>query len=144
LPHTWFSAIEGTTTGPLRARFALSVHGETTEVVRGREKLHRASFVLALQLENVGSDALSLHAPAIDATAPFAVRRWYVLGEAGRPWSGALSPGQRIRVNVIGDLGDPMKPGARVTAAVRLGSLHVPLTTPARGRWNEREHASAR
>jgi len=45
--------------------------------------------------------------------------------------------GKVLVVHVIGYLGEPVKPGARIDATVALGSLVIESTTRANRRWNE-------
>jgi hypothetical protein len=123
--------------GALRVTAELNAHGETTELVDGREKLLRASFVLRLELENLGGERVRLGPPAILARVPFPVSRWYVVGGDGRPWDGILDGGAKASVNAVGYLGEPVKPGTELEATVHVHSLVLRARARARGRWDE-------
>jgi hypothetical protein len=112
-------------------------HGESTEIVNGKEKLLRASFVLRLDLQNTRAVGVTLQPPTIEGTFPLPVSRWYAAGGAGEPWSGELSAGERRIVHVIGYIGEPIAPGTEVDAKVHLGSLSLSVRARARRRWNE-------
>jgi hypothetical protein len=123
--------------GALRVTAELIAHGETTELVNGREKLLRASFVLRLELKNLGSERVRLGPPAILARVPFPVSRWYVVGGDGRPWDGILDGGATASVNAVGYLGEPVRPGTELEATVHVHSLVLRARARARGRWDE-------
>ena len=123
--------------GALRVAAELNAHGETTELVDGREKLLRASFVLRLELENLGGERVRLGPPAIVARVPFPVSRWYVVGGDGRPWDGIFDGGAKASVNAVGYLGEPVKPGTELEATVHIDSLVLVARARARGRWDE-------
>jgi hypothetical protein len=123
--------------GALRVTAELNAHGETTEVVDGREKLLRASFVLRLELENRGGERVRLGPPAILARVPFPVSRWYVVGGDGRPWDGILDGGAKASVNAVGYVGEPVKPGTELEVIVHVHSLVLRARARARGRWDD-------
>jgi uncharacterized protein DUF4412 len=123
----------------LRVQGEMTAHGEATEVVRGREKLLRPSFRIGLEIENVSGAAVTLETPVVEGGVGFPVSRWYVLGGDGRPWDGTLAAGQQRSVNVIGYLGEPVKPGTELDATVHLGSLALRTTARARRRWNQED-----
>jgi hypothetical protein len=123
--------------GALRVTAELNAHGETTELVDGREKLLRASFVLRLELENLGGERVRVGPPAIVARVPFPVSRWYVVGGDGRPWDGIFDGGAKASVNAVGYLGEPVKPGTELEATVHINSLVLVARARARGRWDE-------
>ena len=120
----------------LRVRSDLYVHGQTTEIVDGREKELRAAYRLWLQIENRTDRALTVESPAIASSVPFPVSRWYLAGTAGEPWDGVLGPGETKTVHVIGYLGEPVLPGTELDASFRVGTLTVDTHARARRRWN--------
>ena len=125
--------------GRLLARMELWVHGATTEWVRGREKPLRASFVLAIELENRTDARRSVKPPVIEASAPYPISRWYVRGESGQPWDGELAARERKVVFAIGYVGEELRPKTRIQATVRFESAAFQLATRARARWNDLE-----
>jgi hypothetical protein len=134
--------VSGTTSDLTKVRAELIVHGETTEIVREKEKLLRASFVLRLELENLGAAPVTLHAPTIEATsapasALFPVSRWYIAGGDGQPWDGVLSSGEKKLVYVIGYAAEPLHPGTEVDATIHMDSLLLPSKVRARKRWSD-------
>jgi hypothetical protein len=126
----------------LRVRAELTAHGETTELVRGREKALRASFRLGIDLRNLTDEELTLEAPVLEGAAGFPVRRWYLVGGDGRAWDGRLGPRETRSVNVVGYLGAPVEPGAELEATVRLRGIVLHAATRALGRWDEEPFAS--
>jgi len=78
--------------GRVRVRAQLVVHGEATEIVRGREKLHRPSFRLAVSIENLEDRERAVERPEIRASLPFPVGRWYLRGAMGAPGTVASPP----------------------------------------------------
>lgn len=121
----------------LRVRTDLYVHGQSTEIVHGREKVLRASFRLWLQVENLGTTAITLAVPTLSASVPFPVSRWYLAGQDGRPWDGVVAAGETKTVHVIGYPGEPVEPGTELAAVVRVGSLVIDARARARRHWNE-------
>jgi len=118
-------------------RVELSTHGEATEIVRGKEKLLRASFRLGMEIENLTLRDLTLERPVIDARVPFPIERWYVVGQAGEPWDGKLPARSTNRINVVGYLGEPVKPGVALDATIGFASLELGASTVTQKRWNE-------
>ena len=123
--------------GALAMWTELIVHGETTEIVHGRAKLQLAHFVLRLFVRNEGRDAVVLGVPRLHADVGLPVRRWYVVGTAGRPWDGRLAPGEQRRVHAIGYLSEAVPPGAVIDATIEVGSLVTRSTVRAREHWND-------
>jgi hypothetical protein len=123
----------------LRARAELTAHGEATEIVRGKEKQLRSSFRLGIEIQNVSRVTLTLPEPSLEGPVPLPVSRWYVVGSDGRPWDGVIEAGERILVNVIGYLGEPVQPGTTIDATIRLDSLVLHASTRARRHWNREE-----
>jgi hypothetical protein len=119
----------------VRAQFVF--HGQTTELVNGKEKLLLAAFVLRLDLENGGGADVTLHAPTFESKTALPVSRWYVAGGEGQPWDGVLRAGTKKIVHVIGYAGDPIEPGAEVSAAIHFESLQWNVKTRARKHWNQ-------
>lgn len=130
-------SIRSTTTSGLRVRADLMVHGETTELVRGKEKALHASFVLRFDLENESAMPITLRVPTLEGTIALPVSRWYLAGGDGERWNGALRIGEKAIVYVIGYLGEPALPGTEIAATVSFESLTIPVKTRARSRWNE-------
>jgi hypothetical protein len=131
----------------LRARMELHVHGATTEWIRGREKPLRASFVLAMEIENPTNAARIVRPPSIASSAPYPISRWYVRddrGRSGQPWDGKLAPRQRQLVHAIGYVGADLVPKTPIAAAVQFESSTFHLETRARARWNEIEPTQLR
>jgi len=120
----------------LRAKLELIVHGDTTEWVNNRSKPLAACFVLRMEIENLGSEARSLKKPEIVVERSFPVSRWYASGSDGAPWNGELAGHEKKSVHVIGYVGEPLSPGARVAATIRFESLVLQTTARARARWN--------
>lgn len=123
--------------GDVSVRADLVVHGETTEIVHGREKPLRASFVLRMDLASRSAQKVTLRAPTLDANVALPVSRWYVVGGDGSPWDGVLDAGERKLVYVIGYVGEALKPGRDVEATVHFESLAFVTNARAHARWNE-------
>lgn len=119
----------------LYARAELFAHGETTERVRGADKTIRASFVLALELDNQGIVRRVLAPPKLEGDAGFPVSSWYLLGTDGEPWDGVLEAGQSRRVNVIGYLEQPIAPGSLAVAQIALADLSFAVESLADAHW---------
>lgn len=115
----------------LRLCAELAVHGERFEIVRGAEKLITSSFRLWLEIENLRSEPRTLALPAIDGVR-FPIARWYREGTAGLPFDGVVGAGERVRVNVIGDIPEHVLPGAPIDATVRVDTVAVHVKTEAR------------
>lgn len=120
----------------LRVRHQLVTHAETTELVGGLPKLHRACFLLWLEVDNTSGTPRRLERPQVRGAVPFEITRWYVEDGDGHPFDGHLSPGERRSLLVIGYLGDALAPGDRVNGIVELGNLSFTATSRARGRWD--------
>lgn len=58
--------------------------------------------------------------------------RWYREGGAGEPWDGVLHAREKIRVNVIGDIPEKVRPGTEIDAAIALGSVAIKAKGEAR------------
>ena len=62
--------------------------------------------------------------PTIDAgPVHLPISRWYEESGAGQPWSGVLRAGERVRVNVIGDIPEHITPGTVVDARIEVDSV---------------------
>jgi hypothetical protein len=109
--------------GGLYARADLIVQGETTERIRGADKTIRASFLLALELDNQSHARRVLAPPKLEGDAGYPVSSWYLVGTDGEPWDGVLDAGESRRVNVIGYLERPLAPGSLAVAQVALADL---------------------
>lgn len=114
----------------------LVVHGEKTEIVRGRPKLQKASFVWRLRIENRSAQRVAVPSPEVIGSAPFPISRWYVAGTAGAPWNGVVGPREKMVVHAIGYVGKPLAPFTPVTATLRVGSLAISAHTLARDHWD--------
>lgn len=119
----------------LRVAADLIVHGEHSELVRGREKLLKAAFVVNLELENLSDQAWTLGRPEITGALRFPVERWYTLGTEGEPWSGALAAREKRSLYVIGYLSSDVTPGNAIHATLTLDGLRLELDTRARRKW---------
>jgi hypothetical protein len=130
--------------GRLRVGMQLIVHGQTTEWVVDRQKLLRACFLLSMQVQNTTDDDRVVKKPVILASAPFPISRWYVSGESGEPWDGALNARERKTIHVIGYVGEALSPNTTLEATIHFESSTFRATTRARSRWNQVEptHAS--
>jgi hypothetical protein len=125
--------------GSLRVRVELSAHGEATEIVRGHAKRLRPSFRLGMEIENVTAATVTVEAPTLEAREGFPVSRWYLVGGDGRAWDGVVEAGETKVVNVIGYLGEPVQPGAKLDPTVRFESLVLHASTRARRHWSREE-----
>lgn len=115
----------------------LVFHGETTELVHGKEKRLSAAFIVRFDLENRGSADVTLHAPTLESAVALPLSRWYLVGSDGQPWDGVLRVGQKARVHAIGYAGEPVPPGAEVAATIQFESLRLRMETRARAHWNQ-------
>lgn len=115
----------------------LLVHGDTVEIIHGREKPLRASFVLRLDVANASAHDVTLHAPTLEGSVALPVSRWYVVGGDGTAWDGVMKAGEKKLVHVIGYVGAPLRPGTHVDATFRFESLTVAANVRARARWDE-------
>jgi hypothetical protein len=136
---TVFPAVHGVVAGRSGAGLMVVaqpfMHGESTEIVNGKEKPLRTSFVVRLSLENGGAD-VELARPTLESSVPLPVSRWYVAGTNGEPWDGALRSGEKKTVHLIGYAGEPVDPGTEVTGMIKIESLTLPLKVRARKRWD--------
>jgi hypothetical protein len=118
-------------------RADLVLHGDSTEIVNGKEKDLKACFLLRMEIENKGARDVTLHAPTFDASVPLPVSRWYVAGGDGLPWDGVLQRGEKKIVHVIGYAGDPVPPGTEIATTVHFESSTFDATARARLLLNE-------
>jgi hypothetical protein len=123
--------------GAVRFTADLVVHGETTEIIRGKEKPLRASFVVRIDVENAGASPITVERPTLESDVPLPIKRWYAAGTDGQPWDGVLAAHEKRRVHVIGYAGEPLRPGTRVNATLRFGASSAPLGATAKQRWDE-------
>jgi Zn-finger nucleic acid-binding protein len=111
----------------------LVVHGERVELVNGREKLITSSFRLWLEIENLTNEERRLELPSLEGGRfHLPVSRWYEEGGAGEPWDGTLGAHARVRVNVIGDIPEVVKPGVAIDASITLAAVRMKAQTEAR------------
>ena len=112
-------------------------NGESSEIVRGKEKPLRTSFVVRIDVTNTGAADLAFARPTLESSIALPVSRWYVPGTDGQPWDGVLRAHETKRVHVIGYAAEPLQPGARLSATLRFGALSVPLSAVAKKRWDQ-------
>ena len=116
----------------LRVCAELIVHGERVEVIDGRDKLVEPTFVVRVEVENLGTADRALAAPKVDAgPVELAVTRWYEAGGAGHPWDGQLRRGETVRLHVIGDITERVRPGTAIDATIVTDGASVRLRTEA-------------
>jgi hypothetical protein len=116
----------------MRVHADFVLHGDSTEIVNGKEKDLKACFLLRMEIENKGAREVTLHAPTLDASVPLPVSRWYVAGGDGEPWDGVLRGGETKLVHVIGYAGDRVAPGTEMATTVRFESSSFDATARAR------------
>lgn len=122
--------------GGAKVRAELVLHGDSVEVVNGKEKPLDACFVVRLELESAGG-RVTLQAPTLEASVPMPVSRWYVAGTDGAPWDGKLERGERKLVQVIGYTGARVAPGTELAARIHVGSATLDARAKAKKRWDE-------
>ena len=122
--------------GAVALREQLVVYGATVETVRGRPKELLPCFRLWLSLQNTTPERRVVARPTLTGDVGFDVRRWYVEGTDGEPWSGVLEPGESKSVLVIGYIERPIQPGRLVEATLVLEGGSVTEQTSALGRWD--------
>jgi Zn-finger nucleic acid-binding protein len=121
----------------LRACSALVVHGERVEIVAGHRKLITPSFRLWLEIENRSDRDRVVAMPSLRAAAArLPTSRWYLEGGRGDAWDGALRAGETVRVNVIGDIPERLRPETVVDATIDLDGLVLGARDEARATIN--------
>lgn len=116
----------------------LLVFGETTEIVHGKVKPLRASFVLRMKIENSGARAV-VPKPELASKVGMPISRWYVVGGDNQPWDGVIEGNDKKMVYAIGYLDEPLPPGADMRVELTMGAYKWQTNVVAKNTWNQRD-----